>query len=294
VPCKVDGITIAEHLDAIRTSNATERDLTAIRQKLQTVTRGARCFLAQQQERVVTSVLALFPEAFAEHIAGHRPSATCELLAPIVDIVGGQTVLDTGHRHKQPDWTYGPRDSGSFPADLYTNEPLHIRAAAVTEMPLSADDAAGLPAGLHDDPFAEITIGHRRVLESIDEIRGAGRQWPSLEPLLHELRHHLQVHDDITNGVLYPMLARAAGEDGEDAAFEPREEIRAALHLVERILRRRSAPTPDELDEIANLAHRHNDAGEREVLPMIRERLDGTHLDKLRDALATAMKWRTP
>lgn len=293
VPCKVDGVTIAEHLDAIRTSNATERDLTAIRRNLQTVTRGARCFLAQQQERVVTSVLTLFPEAFTAHIAGHRPSVTCELLAPIVDIVGGQTVLDTSHRYKQPDWTYGPIDSGSFPADLYTNEPLHIRAAAVTEMPMSADATAGRPAGLRDDPFAEITIGHRRLLDSIDEIRRAGHEWPSLQPLLHELRHHLQVHDDITNGVLYPMLARAAGEDGEDATFEPREEIGAALHMVERILRGGLAPTADELDEIADFVRRHNDAGEREVLPMILQHLDGTHLDKLRDALATSMKWRT-
>jgi hypothetical protein len=292
-PCKLDGLAISGHLDAIRASNATERDLAAIHHKLQTVSRGARCYLAQQQELVVASVLSMFPEAFAEHIAKQWPSATCELLAPVVDIVGGQAVLDTSHRRKQPDWTYGRTDSGSFPADLYTNEPVHLRPARVTERPMSVDDTSRTPEGI-DDPFAEIRIGHRCISESINHLRNAGNDWSSLEPALHDLRHHLQVHDDITNGVLYPMLERAAGDAGDDLTIKPRDEIRTALHRVERILRSGTAPTMGELDEIADLVHQHGEAGEHEVLPMLRDCLDDVHVAKLRDALATAMNWRTP
>ena len=82
-PCKLDGLAIAEHLDAIRTSNATERDLTAVEQKLQTVARGACCFLAHQHQRVVASFLAEFPDAFAEHITGHRASVTSQSIRVI-------------------------------------------------------------------------------------------------------------------------------------------------------------------------------------------------------------------
>jgi NADH:ubiquinone oxidoreductase subunit F (NADH-binding) len=292
-PCKLDGLAIAEHLDAIRSSHGSERDLAAIRQNLGTVTRGARCFLAQQQELVVASILAAFPDAFAQHIARQRRRGTTELLAPIVDIVGGQAVLDTSVRRKQPDWTYGPTDSGAFPADLYADEAVHLVAARTGERPMAADDAAPRPDGL-DDPFAQIAIGHRCIQESIQRVRAAGQDWSALEPALHDLRHHLQVHDDVTSGVLYAMLERATGEDGEEATLAPREEIRVALHAVERILRRGAAPTAAEIDEIDELSRRHRDAGEREVLPMLRDRLDDVHLATLRDALATAMTWRTP
>jgi hypothetical protein len=90
------------------------------------------------------------------------------------------------------------------------------------------------------------------------------------------------------------MLERAAGEAGDDVTIEPRDEIRTALVHVERLLRSGTSPTGDELEMIADLARRHDDAGEREVLPMIRDLFDDSHLAKLGDALATAMKWRTP
>jgi hypothetical protein len=90
------------------------------------------------------------------------------------------------------------------------------------------------------------------------------------------------------------MLERAAGDAGDDLTIKPRDEIRSALHRVERILRSGTPPTTGELDEIADLVQQHDEAGEREVLPMLQECLDDVHLAKLRDALATAMKWRTP
>ena len=39
-PCKLDGLAIADHLDAIRNSKATDDDLEAVRDKFETVDRG--------------------------------------------------------------------------------------------------------------------------------------------------------------------------------------------------------------------------------------------------------------
>ena len=109
-------------------------------------------------------------------------------------------------------------------------------------------------------------IGHRRIRDSIDRVRSAGHDWSSLEPALHELRHDLQVHDDITTGVLYPMLERAAGEAGEDVTIKTRDELRTALRQLERLLRAGTPPTTTELDKIADLIRQHTETGEREVL----------------------------
>jgi len=306
-PCKLDGLKIADHLDAIRTSNATDRDRQIVLGAVETVDRGARCSLAGQQRRVVTSALALFPEAFDEHIQRRRPTSTCELVAPIVDIVGGQAVLDTSHFHKQPDWSYDPTWSGSFPVDLLTDRPVRIRPARVTELPGPDDGDGGaaaeppVPPGA-DDPFHEVRVGHACIRESLERLRAA-RSDPGARPAaLHDLRRHLQVHDDITTRVLYPMLARAAGADGDEVLTPPRDETRAALHRVEQMLRADPDAAGDDgaagfdadIEEIAALVDQHVDAAERNVLPLLRDRLDGAHLARLRDALALAMKWRSP
>jgi hypothetical protein len=288
-PCKLDGLAIADHLDAVRTSNATARDMAAIRANLETVTRGARCFLAQQQERVVASILAEFPDAFAEHVSGHRPAARCEVLAPVVDIVGGRAVLDSSQRAKRPDWSYRGAGSGASPADHYENQPVHIRPIKVHELPLAPDEGAGPEV----DPFAEVLAGHRRIRESLAVAAAASDDWSAAEPALRDLLHHLQVHDDITSDVLYPMLERSAGAAGDDAVSAPQAEIEAALHGVERMLRAGPPLDSTRLDAVSELAHRHIDADEDDVLPMLRRGLDADHLDKLRDALAVAMQWRT-
>ncbi len=281
-PCKLDGLAIAQHLDAIRTSHATDRDLTAIQQRLQTVARGARCFLAHQHQRVVSSILAEFPDALAEHVTGRRPSATCQLVAPIVDLVGGRAVLDTSQRAKQPDWTYGSTDSGSSPADLYANHPVHLHPPRVHELPLADDDADAA------DPFAEVRNGHRRIHESLIAAQAAGDDWSTAEPALRNLLHHLQVHDDITTQLLYPMLSRSADDIDADIDDIPHEQLAAALRNVEHILHDGHPPSTVELATIAELARQHIEADEREVLPLLRRNLDGDHLAKLRDALALA------
>ena len=119
-PCKQDGRTITEVLVRVLSNRVTEQDLDTLERRLVTVTDGARCFLATQQQLVVNSLLATFPDALAVH--ARRPP-----LAQVVEPVlvaeierldpGERAVLDEGHRDKQPDWTFDAEDSGEAPAD---------------------------------------------------------------------------------------------------------------------------------------------------------------------------------
>jgi hypothetical protein len=81
---------------------------------------GARCYLAHQQERVVGSLLAEFPDLLAAHSLGAvdgREAVTPVVIAPIVAMSQGKAVIDERHAAKQPDWTYDATDSGTVPAE---------------------------------------------------------------------------------------------------------------------------------------------------------------------------------
>jgi NADH:ubiquinone oxidoreductase subunit F (NADH-binding) len=124
-PCKLDGLAIAGALDRLRRSEAGADDLELVDRRLRTVTRGARCSLATQQEQVVGSLLRLFPERVRAHL-GPAPAAEPVVIAPLVDIAAGQAVLDDRHPAKQPDWTFDPVDSGALPAARLEDEPVLI------------------------------------------------------------------------------------------------------------------------------------------------------------------------
>lgn len=116
-PCKQDGLALAELLDRVRRSDASDLDLVAIAERTATVADGARCYLGHQHQRVVGSLLERFPETLDAHVEGRSDAAEPELIAPIVDIDGARAILDERHLGKQPDWTYGEVDSGQSPAD---------------------------------------------------------------------------------------------------------------------------------------------------------------------------------
>lgn len=115
--CKDDGLAVAALLGELTASRATPRDLDEIRTRLELVPEGARCNLATQQQVVVGSVLGRFPELVAAHLAGDAPAVEPLPMAPLVDLVDGQAVLDEAQRTKQPDWTHDAVDSGQWPAD---------------------------------------------------------------------------------------------------------------------------------------------------------------------------------
>jgi NADH-quinone oxidoreductase subunit F len=117
-PCKQDGLAMAEILDRLCRSEGTGDDLTDLADRVATVTDESRCYLATQQQRVVGSLLQLFPETLSAHLrdAG-QPAVEPFIIAAVRDLDGERATIDESHRHKQPDWTYDEEDSGQSPAD---------------------------------------------------------------------------------------------------------------------------------------------------------------------------------
>lgn len=116
-PCKQDGVALSGLLAKLARSEATDIDRATIDERLATVTDGARCYLATQQQAVVSSILAAFPAEVDEHLTAQRAAAEPMLIAEVVDIDGATVVTDEHHLDKQPDWTYDAEDSGRSPAD---------------------------------------------------------------------------------------------------------------------------------------------------------------------------------
>ncbi|MDP9404916.1 MAG: hypothetical protein M3P85_16720 [Actinomycetota bacterium] len=116
-PCKHDGIGVAEVLHRLIGGQAREGDVELVERRLTTVADGARCYLAHQHQRVVESILRLFPEAVRDHAAVGAAPVEPELITAIVDIEGDRAVLDEAHADKQPDWTFADVYSGQAPAD---------------------------------------------------------------------------------------------------------------------------------------------------------------------------------
>ena len=106
-------------LRRIRTSEATDRDLAHLEDCLLSVTDGARCYLAEQTQQVAGSILQHCPDVVRAHLDRSREAADAYLIAPIVDLVDGEAVLDETQWTKQPDWTHDEVDSGKAPAERY-------------------------------------------------------------------------------------------------------------------------------------------------------------------------------
>lgn len=117
-PCKVDGLSLADGLEKIVSADSGPEDLVAVEERIGTVATGARCYLATQQEVVLRSLQEVFPQALSVHVDDTVAITEVPLIAPIVDIVGDQVVLDEAQATKQPDWTQDATDSGKTPVEL--------------------------------------------------------------------------------------------------------------------------------------------------------------------------------
>jgi NADH-quinone oxidoreductase subunit F len=138
-PCKEDGLALAALLERIRASDAHELDLLAIDDHLRTITDGARCFLAHQHQRVITSITSQFADQLRAHVDGRRGSAETVLIAPIHDL--DETVLlEESQRDKQPDWTFDAVDSGKTPVERLA-APVHEPVEPVVA-PIQAPEPA--------------------------------------------------------------------------------------------------------------------------------------------------------
>ena len=76
---------------------------------LERVTDGSRCFLATEEQRLVSSVLRAFPEEFAAHIEQRScPQERPRPMPKLVDLADGHATYDETFWRKRPDWTYEP------------------------------------------------------------------------------------------------------------------------------------------------------------------------------------------
>jgi NADH:ubiquinone oxidoreductase subunit F (NADH-binding) len=117
-PCKHDGIAISDILGRIVRGEPEAGDGDELASRAETVGDEARCGLAGQHQRVVNSLLALFPEAVQAHIDGTATDVgEAVVIAPFVDIDGGRAIVDERQPAKQPDWSFDDTWSGQSPAN---------------------------------------------------------------------------------------------------------------------------------------------------------------------------------
>jgi NADH-quinone oxidoreductase subunit F len=152
-PCKEDGLALAGIFDRVRRSEANDLDVLSIDDHLRTVTDGARCFLATQQQQVIASIMELEGDHLGARARGDAAPAEPILIGPLLDIRDGVAVLDEHQLEKQPDWSFDPVDSGQSPAarfhDPHPNAgltTLHPRPTVVSPRP-AAEPA---PRRLHE------------------------------------------------------------------------------------------------------------------------------------------------
>jgi NADH:ubiquinone oxidoreductase subunit F (NADH-binding) len=118
-PCKQDGLALASLLDRVRSSALEPGDGEPLLADLAgRVTDGARCFLAQQHQAVVLSLLTHFPEALAAHLEGRADAAEPFPIVALDDIVDGEAVLALDELDLAPDWADGSAESPSDRIDV--------------------------------------------------------------------------------------------------------------------------------------------------------------------------------
>jgi NADH:ubiquinone oxidoreductase subunit F (NADH-binding) len=106
VPCKFGTGEITEALDRIATGQGSGADGGLIQERLKIVADANRCYLPVEEQRLVSSILAAFPEDFAAHLEGPCPRPREIPVPKIVDLADGRVVYDLRQASKRPDWTY--------------------------------------------------------------------------------------------------------------------------------------------------------------------------------------------
>jgi len=105
-PCKWGTGEVTALLDRVLAGEGTSHDVEVIGAVLLRVTDANRCFLGEQERRVIGSLLRAFPEEFVGHLEGIIPPPEPVLVPKLVDLVDGVAVYDERQTRKRPDWTY--------------------------------------------------------------------------------------------------------------------------------------------------------------------------------------------
>jgi len=105
--CKFGSGEITRTLDVIAAGEGTEHDVEVIGARLLSVTDQTRCYLAAEEQIMISSILRSFPEEFALHLEGRCSVEPRTIFVPkLVEVVDGTATYDTRHALKQPDWTF--------------------------------------------------------------------------------------------------------------------------------------------------------------------------------------------
>jgi NADH-quinone oxidoreductase subunit F len=103
--CKFGCGEITRSLDRVAEARGAERDIESIGERLLGITDQNRCFLGEEEQRIVASLLRLFPEDFTDELEG-GPRLEAVRTPKILDIHDGVATYDEKQMRKQPDWTY--------------------------------------------------------------------------------------------------------------------------------------------------------------------------------------------
>ena len=95
-PCKQDSLLITDALTRIAQSKGTAEDMGVIRHRIETVTFGARCSLATQEQVVIGSFLEAFGPDLKARLEHSEHAGEAISIVPMVDLRNG--VADTRHR----------------------------------------------------------------------------------------------------------------------------------------------------------------------------------------------------
>jgi NADH:ubiquinone oxidoreductase subunit F (NADH-binding) len=104
--CKINSGEIAKTLERLENGGADERDINNVASQLKMVTDQSRCYLPEELQVLVRSILKAFPEDFVDHLERQLKPRRTYQLPKIVDLQGGQATYDERINYKQPDWTY--------------------------------------------------------------------------------------------------------------------------------------------------------------------------------------------
>jgi hypothetical protein len=291
VPCKSDGLAIAQLLETERMATSTPNTLSELSRRFASVDDGARCALASQQRAAVASLAELGREPNNHDTTRPFAGSGRFLIAPIVDLVHSRAIIDTTQIDKLPDWSNGERDSGTVPAELYGDAPVAVRVQATRTHGAGAGvDVSTLDEAAADsDPreasrrFTEpIVACQQRLLDGLGSLRtatGADRR-ATATALEHELGRYVS----LVGTVVYPELDRMADEGIEDLAWVAEQNAESALEIVQR-LRSVDDVNAHAVQTLADDLRALIDSDDTIALPLLCRRLSHDELDRLANAV---------
>jgi NADH-quinone oxidoreductase subunit F len=103
--CKFGCGEITRHLETLADAGGELGDIELIGRRLLGVTDQNRCFVGEEEQRVISSLLREFPEDFVAGLE-RAPHGESIPVPKIIDIADGRATYDELQMRKQPDWTY--------------------------------------------------------------------------------------------------------------------------------------------------------------------------------------------